>query len=210
MRGQVLEIGARGAQTFSSGSLNWDIALYTAQIRHEILSMDDPNAPGTSLATNIERSLHAGVEALLAASFPLGENGSSLAPLLSLSLNHFRGDAAYGDNQLPAAPDYAFKAELLYRHSNGFYIGPTLDLVGERYADFSNRYSVDSYSVFGLRAGLASAKWRLFAEVKNLADKEYVASHGVRDSLPGGADSNVAILNPGEPLSAYAGVEWQF
>ncbi|WP_323846957.1 TonB-dependent receptor family protein [Microbulbifer magnicolonia] len=209
MHGQVLEVGSRGQREFDGGSWNWDASLYYAQIRDEILSVDDPDAPGTSLSSNIDRSLHAGLEALVSASFAIGDSGAlSLAPLLSLSLNHFRfdDDTVYGDNQLPAAPEYAARAEFLYRHSSGFYFGPTLDVVGERYADFSNTYTVDGYGIWGLRAGLNAAKWRVFAEMKNLTDKEYIARHSVRDI----AAVDAAILHPGEPLSAYAGVEWQF
>lgn len=207
MRGNVLELGARGEREFEGGHWHWDAALYQARIRDAILSIDDPDAPGASLTTNIERSLHAGAELLLGASFALAEGGHSLAPLASYSYNRFRfdSDAVYGNNRLPAAPDQTLKAELLYRHSNGFYLGPTLDVVGARYADFSNSYKVDGYHLWGLRAGMVADRWRLFAEVKNLGDKRYVVSHGVRDF----AAADAAILNPGEPLSVYAGIEWQ-
>ena len=47
----------------------WDVAAYYAQVRDEILSVDDPAAPGNSLTTNIDRTTHAGLEALLGASF---------------------------------------------------------------------------------------------------------------------------------------------
>ncbi|WP_250464743.1 TonB-dependent receptor family protein [Microbulbifer litoralis] len=208
MSGQVLEIGSRGEGEFGGGNWRWDLSAYYAQVRDEILSVDDPDAPGTSLSSNIDRSLHAGVEALVSAGFSLADGGHSLNPLLSLTLNrfHFDGDPLYGDNRLPAAPKQVARAELMYRHSSGFYAGPTLDYVGERYADFANRYSVDSYRIWGLRAGMVASGWRAFAEIRNLGDKSYIARHGVRDR----AVADAAILHPGEPLSAYAGVEWQF
>ena len=46
----------------------------------------------------------------------------------------------------------------------------------------------------------------MFVEVRNLLDEEYVATHSVRDA----AAATDELLNPGEPLSAYAGVRVQF
>src|SRR5690606_9912761 len=63
MRGEVLEVGTRGERTLGTGSLwRWDVSLYYSRLRDEILSVDDPQAPGTSLTTNIDRTVHAGVE----------------------------------------------------------------------------------------------------------------------------------------------------
>ena len=82
----------------------------------------------------------------------------------------------------------------------------TFDQVGERYADFTNSYKVDSYELLGLRAGYDAKKWEVFAELKNLTDKDYVSTLSVLDS----ANVNSAILYPGAPLSVYAGVRMQF
>ena len=43
----------------------------------------------------------------------------------------------------------------------------------------------------------------MFAEIRNLFDKEYIASHSVRDNA--GIDDE--ILHPGEPISAYLGLK---
>ncbi|MDF3030544.1 MAG: putative outer rane receptor for iron transport [Moraxellaceae bacterium] len=209
MRGTVLEAGTRSTQAVGDHRWRWDVALYYAQLRDEILSIDDPAAPGTSLSTNVDDTIHAGLEAQVGASFAVEGSGSHrLEPLLSLTLNHFvfDGDAIYGDNALPAAPDYALRGELLYRHANGFFAGPTFDLVGERYADFGNTYTVDDYALLGLRAGLVRKTWEVFGEIRNLGDADYIARHGVRDV----AAANAALLSPGEPLSAYAGARLKF
>jgi iron complex outermembrane receptor protein len=47
----------------------WEIAAYYARTSNEILSMDDPNAPGNSLVTNIDKTTPAGLEALVGSSF---------------------------------------------------------------------------------------------------------------------------------------------
>jgi iron complex outermembrane receptor protein len=127
---------------------------------------------------------------------------------VSVTLNEFSfdGDPLYGNNTLPAAPGYVVRGELLWRSPNGFFAGPTFDVVDERFADFTNTYRVDSYSVLGLRAGWSNDRWHAFGELRNLTDEEYVATHGVRDR----AAPDAAILNPGEPSSFFFGVQARF
>ena len=210
MHGTVVEFGMRGRAALGGDSLwHWDAALYYAQIRDEILSMDDPAAPGNSLTTNIDETVHAGVEALLGASFASGPAGAyRIEPLLSLTYNdfHFDDDALYGDNDLPAAPGFVVRGEILFRHASGLYVGPTFDIVDERYADFSNGYRVDGYELIGLRSGYQGKGWEMFAEVKNLTDAEYVSTLSVLNE----ADAESSILYPGAPRSGYVGVRMQF
>ncbi|HWB47237.1 MAG TPA: TonB-dependent receptor [Hyphomicrobiaceae bacterium] len=209
MRGTVLELGTRGTRESGGTLWRWEVSGYYGKLRDEILSIDNPAAPGTgdSLTANVDSTIHAGIEALLGASFPLG-GGHRIEPLVSLTLNHFRfdGDPYYGDNKLPAAPDYAVRGEVLYRNANGFFAGPTFDFVGERYADFSNTYKVDSYALLGLRAGVARKQWEVYAELRNLTNENYIARTSVMDIAP----ANAAILSPGEPLSMYAGMTYRF
>jgi iron complex outermembrane receptor protein len=208
MQGSVIEVGTRGER--AAGSANrwgWDVSLYYAVIDDEILSVEDPGAPGTSLATNVDRTVHAGIEAMFRSIISLGGRGN-LEPLLSLTVNEFgfNGDPVYGDNDLPAAPEYVVRSELVYRSTSGFFIGPTLERVGKRWADFANSYRVDSHTLFGLRAGWASDRWRAFADIRNFTDQKYVAYHSVRNV----ASPDNAILYAGEPLSAYFGFEVLF
>ena len=166
MHGVVYEVGVRGstAPADASSRFHWDVALYSARIRDEILSVDDPAAPGTSLSTNVDRTTHAGVEALVGGSFPLGDGSQRIEPLLSATYNAFSfdDDPLYGNNDLPAAPRYALRGEVLYRNDGGVFFGPTFDWIGSRYADFSNPYRVGSYGLFGLRAGIERNRWTLF------------------------------------------------
>jgi iron complex outermembrane receptor protein len=207
MHGIVAEAGIRGdLQTERGRDWSWSASVYHAQVEDEILSVDDPNAPGTSLVTNFDATIHAGIEAALSSRIPV--RAGLLEPFVSLTLNDFSfdDDAVYGNAQLPAAPEYVLRAELMYRSPAGFHVGPTLDVVGDRFADFANTYVVDSYVLYGLRVGWGNAKWRLFADLRNLGDEDYIASHGVRD-VAGGND---AILNPGELRSLYFGFQGRF
>ncbi len=209
MHGTVFEIGLRGEHVSArSGLVAWDIALYHAAIRDEIVSIDDPLAPGTSLSSNVDRTIHAGLEAIVRAEWPVGSRGAAIAPVVSVTVNDFSfdGDEVYGNGRLPAAPRYVVRGEALYRLPNGVFVGPTFDVVDERFADFMNTYRIDAYSLVGLRAGWANERWRVFGELRNATGERYVATHNVVDV---GA-SNAAMLNPGEPRSVYFGVQTQF
>lgn len=210
MHGIVAEVGLRGgtAESGDAPHWHWDMSLYYAQIRDEILSVDDPRSPGTSLSTNIDRTIHGGMEALLGASFPFGGGAHRIEPLISATYNDFSfdGDPVYGDSNLPAAPGYAVRGEVVYRHQSGFFAGPTFDLIGSRYADFSNTYRIGSYSLIGLRAGVGRDRWALFGEFRNLLDKDYIGTMNVRDrAAPGDA-----ILQLGTPRSVYVGMRYRF
>lgn len=210
MHGTVVEVGFRGG-TIAPADLphwRWDVSVYYARVRDEILSVDDAAAPGTSLSANVGGTIHAGIEALVGASFPFGGGAHRVEPLVSATYNDFSfdDDPVYGDNALPAAPGHVVRGEVMYRHQSGFFAGPTFDLVGSRHADFSNTYRVDSYHLAGLRAGIERDRWQVFAEVGNLLDKDYIGTMSVRDR----ANGEDAILQPGAPRSVHVGMRLQF
>ena len=208
MHGTVFEIGTRGGYSFGRDNRwGWDVSLYFATIRDEILSLDDPSAPGTSLATNVDSTTHAGLELLLNANCRIGD-GAAIQPLLSLTVNHFEfdDDPVYGSKRLPAAPDYALRAEFIYRSDRGWFAGPTFEVVGKRFADFTNNYVVDGYSLLGLRGGWSGPGWNVYADLGNVLDADYVSTHYVRDL----AEVDAAILFPGAPRSIFIGVERDF
>jgi iron complex outermembrane receptor protein len=205
MHGISYELGMRGSTLPAPDTTrwHWDVSLYYAKLRNEILSVENPARPGTFLTGNSDRTTHAGLEALVGASVPL-RNGLRIEPLLSAGVNHFvfDGDPAYGNNRLPLVPRYVAHGEIMIRHASGVYAGPTFDLASTRYADYSNSYRVSGYGLLGLRAGLKLERWELFAEVGNLLDKQYVAS----TSIVAQAGANDAILNPGAGRTVYAGL----
>ncbi|HSX85416.1 MAG TPA: TonB-dependent receptor [Cellvibrio sp.] len=209
MQGTVLEMGTRGSkQLGKSNEWYWELAFYYAQLKDEILSIDDPDAPGTSLSSNVDDTIHAGIEALVGASFALDASGNHrIEPLLNFTINEFSfsNDSVYGNNTLPVAPGYALKGEILYRNANGFFAGPTFDIIDERYADFHNTYTIDSYTLLGMRIGFSGNGWEIFGEARNLTDEEYVSVFSVKDI----AAADAAILQAGEPRSLYVGVKVQ-
>jgi iron complex outermembrane receptor protein len=114
--------------------------------------------------------------------------------------------ATYGNNKLPAAPTYAIRGELLYKHANGIFVGPTFDMIGARYADYASTYKVDSYKLWGLRAGYSEKAWEVYGELRNASNKSYVSYTGVNGSQA----SDAAILYPGAGRTFYAGAKYRF
>lgn len=207
MHGAVLETGVRGVAQTGHTKWNWDVTAYYAALRNEILSVDDPLAPGNSLSTNIDKTTHAGIESLVGASFDIG-GGHRIEPLLSATVNAFSfdSDPTYGNNRLPAAPRWFARGELMYANTSGFRIGPTFDLVGSRYVDFANTYKIGSFGLYGARAEYTTGHWNVYAEARNLADKDNIAAVTVRDR----AGPNDQVLQPGAPRSFYVGARYQF
>lgn len=210
-QGVSYEVGTRGggALPFDASTWRWSLALYYAQIRDEILSVEDPAQPGNTLSQNYGKTVHAGVETLLGASLPFAGDANRIEPLVSVTYNHFRfdDDASFGNNQLPYAPDYVLHGEVMVRNRDlGVYAGPTFDWIGARYVDMANTYGVDGYALVGLRAGVARGRWELFAEARNLTDKKYVSNVTVRTQ----ADANARVLNVGAPRSVFVGMRLRY
>ena len=207
MHGLVLETGLRGTAQRGDTRLNWDVSGYYTALRNEILSIDDPLAPGTSLSSNIDKTIHAGIETLFGASFAVG-GGYRIEPLLSATFNAFSfdSDAAYGNNRLPSAPRWFARGEVMVANTAGFRAGPTFDLVGARYADFANSYRVGTYALLGARTSFSSGNWEVYAEARNLLGRDYVATVVVKDVASAGSE----VLYPGAPRAVYFGARYQF
>lgn len=202
--GVVYEIGTRGQSNSGESRLYWDTALYYTKLNNEILSS---TVAGNTQSFNASNTVHAGVEALVGASIPMG-SGHQIAPLVSATFNRFNfvNDGIYGNNKLPAAPTYAIRGELLYKHVNGIFAGPTFDMIGSRYADFASTYKVDAYSLWGLRAGYSEKSWEIYGELRNASDKSYISY----TSVSGSYSASDAVIYPGAPRSFYAGAKFRF
>ncbi|MCG3177132.1 MAG: Vitamin B12 transporter BtuB [Candidatus Omnitrophica bacterium] len=211
---KTLEGGARGQED----RWNWDVTLYHSWIDNELLSLND--ATGTALGTinAPSETIHKGLE--LGAGVRLLDRliVSSDAPetdrvigrvLYNWSDFSFNGDPVYGDNQLPAFPEHFFKAEVLYEHPSGVYLGPNLEQSFERYPiDFANTFFADPYVIWGFKAGYRQKKGpSFFFEVKNITDEVFAASTGIVTNAAG-ADS--AQFNPGNGRAYYGGAEWRW
>jgi len=205
MEGTSVEIGTRGNQKIGNlNTVNWDLSLYYSWLNNEILSTTPPG--GSAKAANFDNTIHAGIEGLIGGSFALDGKGThTIKPVLTYTINHFNfdNDRTYGNNTLPAAPKYFLKGEALYHHANGFFMGPSFDVVGKRWGDYANTYKIDAYGLLGMRTGWSNDHYKVFLEGRNLLDTKYVANTNIMNT----ATATDAMLNAGAPLSFYGGIE---
>lgn len=200
-RAITFEVGSRG----HFGMAEWDIALYRAHVRNELLARVDPITSSPLGTVNADKTVHQGVE--------LGLD-VELAKMVYLRqmymFNDFKfdGDPAFGNNQLAGIPRHFYKAELTYRHAEGYYIGPNVEWSPQKYyVDHANTVYANSYALLGFKIGKRSKSgFSWFAEARNLTDQKYAATTGVIENA-GGIDQ--AQFLPGDGRSFFAGLEYR-
>jgi iron complex outermembrane receptor protein len=196
----TVEVGTRG----NLSRVQWDIAAYSARVRDELLSLNDPS--GQPLGTvNAPRTIHRGVEA-----------GARIALTRTLSWRssylwsdfRFDGNATYGDNALPGIPEHFYRGELIWALREGYGVTLNTEWSPRRYAiDMAHSWFVDPYALVGLKLtrdvehGLS---W--YVEGRNLADRRYASTTGVIADARG---VDAAQFLPGDGRSVYAGVSWK-
>lgn len=208
------EIGTRGFR----GPVRWDVSVYHANLRNELLALDHDNNPATPAATvNASRTIHRGVEFATEIDLLGIAWNTRQAPAHRLVLRaawtygdfHFDGDALYGHNTLAGLPPHLVRGELMWEATAGWYVGPTWEWAPQKtFIDFRNTYAADAYAIAGFRIGRRAARgvsW--FAEVRNAFDKTYAATTGVIENAN---NADQAQFLPGDGRSLFAGLEYRW
>ncbi|HRQ87752.1 MAG TPA: TonB-dependent receptor [Bacteroidia bacterium] len=220
----TFEIGTRGR----TGKAAWDVAWYYSLIDSELLQYQV--APGLNQTVNADDTRHQGIEAFLDLELASGifarGGGHSAAPQgkapigkapvapwedrLVFRQNYlwndfkFDDDAIFGDNRLPGIPEHYYRAELLYEHPSGLYLGPNVEWVAEGYnVDSAATEFTDPYGLLGFKVGYRrDDRFSVFVEAKNLTDETYAATTSVINTYGGGG-----IYLPGDGRGVYFGLE---
>lgn len=198
-KADTIELGSRGMLS----DIEWDAALYRAQVKDELLAQNDIN--GNPLGTvNAGSTTHTGVEAAVV------KRISAVEVRVAYLWSDFRfdEDPVYGNNRLPGIPEHFFRGEVLYRTAGGFYAGPTFEWSPRRYpVDMANTLYAEDYAILGLKIGSqARSGLSWFVEGRNLTDEKYAATTSVIANANG---NDSAVFNPGEGRGIYAGLEWK-
>jgi len=197
------EIGARGRV----GVLTWDATLYRAEIENEILSFN-PTTGVPAAFFNAGETVHQGIE--LALDWRITE-GLMLRGSYTYADFFFDGDAIYGDNDLPVAPEHQLGAMLRYTHSAGWFVAPRVEWrPSDAWVDYANTLKAPGYTIWSLNAGWDFDNGvSLFVDARNLTDETYVPEFGavVDASAPG---ANTAVFYPGESRAVYGGLSYRF
>ncbi|CAF0689747.1 hypothetical protein MPNT_10347 [Candidatus Methylacidithermus pantelleriae] len=217
----TLEVGSRG----TCGALGWDVAFYHSWVTQELLTLLNPQ--GTVPVTrNADRTRHLGVEVgnsiVLAKGLvhrpqdgkPLPCSPDQDRILLRQSYLwsdfFFDHDPQLGNLSLGGVPEHFYRAQLLYEHPCGFYAGPNVEWVPQRYpADHANTLFSPGYTIMGFDLGWHSLKngWSFFLSARNLSDEKYIAL--VRPTADArGKDASVFL--PGEGRAVYGGIQWSW
>jgi iron complex outermembrane receptor protein len=206
------EVGSRG----EIGDINWDVTAYRSNIDNELQCTFAFGVSSFCIVRNAERTVHQGLELGFGATAISGlmvQEGTPdrIAVNLAYAWNDFRfdGDAVYGDNRLPGAPEHVVKAQAIYHHPSGVYAGPDLEWSPQSYfVDSKNSLSTDSYALIGLKAGYDTGSGvSVYAEARNLADTRYIASTGITN-VANAATTN--LFEPGSGRAAYAGIRYRW
>ncbi|MBR1215888.1 TonB-dependent receptor [Bradyrhizobium sp. JYMT SZCCT0180] len=205
-RATTYEIGTRGRRP----DLTWELTGYRADIKDELLCLY--SAFGNCNVTNANRTYHQGIEAGLGAAIVKGLFVPGSAPdkvwvNLAYTFNDFRfdNDPVFGNNQLPGAPRHYLRAELLYKHPTGIYVGPNVEWVPQSYyVDSANTLKTSAYAIVGLKAGVDNGgTYSMYIEARNIANKAYISSASIIDR----ANPNLPLFEPGTGRAVYAGVK---
>jgi iron complex outermembrane receptor protein len=193
------EIGTRGRH----GPLRWDIALYRATLRGEMLQYSVSTAiPAATF--NADRTRHGGIEA------SLGVEVASWLRLRQIWLHsdfRFVNDRQFGNNRLPVVPRDVLRSEVRIG-TERLHLAPSLEWVPQgAFADYANSVRTPGYALIGLTAGATLREGTdLFLDVRNIADKQAIGD--VSAVLTATATS--AIYYPVEGRAIFGGVRARF
>jgi iron complex outermembrane receptor protein len=199
------EIGARG----TIGPARFDISLYRARVRGELLQFNIDVANGIPASTfNAGRTLHQGIEAGLDLDLA---HWARLRQVYQLNDFRFQNDRQFGDNRLPVIPKQLYRAELRLG-SDTLNIAPSLEwLPRGAWADYANSFRPDGYVMFGataearLRSGLT-----LFLDARNLTDRKAAGDVSAVVNYAALTAAQRAIFYPVERRAVFGGVRAHF
>lgn len=203
------EVGTRGVV----GPVRWDISLYRADIRGEMLQYSVVPGVIPAATFNAGKTRHQGAEAGL---------DISVAPWLAVrqvyqySDFRFRNDVQFGDNRLPVVPRHFYRGEIRLG-SEAVSLSPAVEwMPKEAWVDYANSKKVGGYALLNLTAhAKVGSGISLFLDARNLTAKRAIGdiSALVRyaaDNPATPANESSAAFYPVERRAIYGGVRARF
>jgi hypothetical protein len=203
IRAKQTEIGIRG----TTGSLNYDIVVYSLEKYDDLLSQRDL-ASNVTTSVNAGKTLHEGIEFALGA--PLNsawrvDSALSFARHKNVDWVVVSGStvANYSGNTMEAAPKTIGNTRLTWQPNARNQAQLEWVHLGSYWLEASNNPTYGKYEghqVFNLRLSHSlNDSVRLHARIMNLADKRYADSASVSSSTP--------VFSPALPRALYVGAD---
>jgi iron complex outermembrane receptor protein len=209
------EVGTRG----EGGRFKWELALYYSWVRDELMDVYNPatdiDLGGLNIPDSIHRGIEAGLETRLLDSIIDKKDKTHAGDRLTLRQDftltdlRFNDDPDFGNNRIAGVPMEVYQVQLMYESPRGFYAGPNLNWIMNRFpVDNANTLYASAYALVGFRAGCRLGKgFSVFFDARNLLDKRYASSVDPISSASA-FEPQVQVFHPGDPRSFYGGVSW--
>lgn len=194
-RAWTAEVGTRGR----AGIAVWDISLYRADIRGEMLQFNVVPGIIPAATFNADRTRHQGIEAGLdLALLPWAR----LRQVYQYNDFRFRGDAQFGDNRLPVIPRHLYRAALTLGGER-LSMSPAIEWLPQgAWVDYANTKRTGSYALLGLTAQAEVREGvTLFLDARNLTQRRAVGDISAVVRYSGQAS-----FYPVERRAVYAGL----
>lgn len=194
-RAWTAEIGTRGR----AGIAAWDVSLYRADLRGEMLQYNVVPGVIPAATFNADRTRHQGIEAGL----DLGlSSWARLRQVHQYSDFRFRGDAQFGDNRLPVIPRHLYRAELTLGGER-LSVSPAIEWLPQgAWVDYANTKRTGGYALLGLTAQAAVREGvTLLLDARNLTQRRAIGDISAVVRYSGQAS-----FYPVERRAVYAGL----
>ncbi|MEC3910274.1 TonB-dependent receptor [Sphingobium sp. CR2-8] len=203
-RAWTAEIGTRGRL----GIAAWDISLYRADIKGEMLQYSVVAGVIPAATFNADRTRHQGIEAGLDLTLA---PWAMLRQVYQYSDFRFRDDRQFGDNRLPVVPRHVYRAELRLG-TDRFSLSPSVEWLPQgAFVDYANSKRVGRYALLnlGAQAQVGDAV-TLFLDARNLAARRAIGDISAVVDYARLAPAGQAIVYPIERRAIYGGVRAHF
>jgi len=200
------EIGTRG----ESGRFSWDLSVYRAWLKDEMLQFT--TGGGIPASTfNADETVHQGIELGFAVKIAEGlfrENDNLIwKNAYTLSDFHFVDDDQYGDNRIPGIARHVYQSELRYESKNQWFIAPSIEVSSSADVDYENTLNTPGFMVLNLAAGYNfTDNLSAFIDARNLLDKRYISTFSTIINGLG----NTNVYYPGQGRSVFMGLKAKF
>jgi iron complex outermembrane receptor protein len=185
------------------GWVSWDVAVYRANIKREMLQFTvGPDIPAATF--NADKTRHQGVEAAFSAA---PTNWLRFRQIWQYSDFRFVGDAQYGNRRLPVVPVHVLRSELRLG-GDDLHISPNVEWVPQgAWADYRNTARNTGYTLLGVSAGARIKNGvDIFVDARNLTGVKAIGD--VSAAIV--ATPASAIYYPLERRAIYGGVRARF